>query len=224
MPNLPISQLPQSATLQGDELFVDVQGGTTKYTTLDSISAYATSSVQTEVNNLTAVTSSYLTSVDTGSFVTTSSLDDHTITFTKADGSQYSHLLPGGQGSPSANHYLIPEFITINGTSSTPYPHFYLTGSVYEDTAMIKVDWTGANGTAHIVLPDASSDTNRYRSLRLTMGADFSSNTKGILFADVDNLGQTLDGSTGGYTLSKPYEGIMVWSDGSNWIRIQTKA
>ena len=37
MPNLPISQLPQSTTLQGDELFVDVQGGVTKYTTLDSI-------------------------------------------------------------------------------------------------------------------------------------------------------------------------------------------
>lgn len=37
MPNLPISQLPQSSTLQGDELFVDVQGGVTKYTTLDNI-------------------------------------------------------------------------------------------------------------------------------------------------------------------------------------------
>ena len=37
MPNLPISQLPQSTALQGDELFVDVQGGVTKYTTLDRI-------------------------------------------------------------------------------------------------------------------------------------------------------------------------------------------
>ena len=161
---------------------------------------------------------------DSGSFLVTSSLDDHTLTFTKGDGSTHSHLLPGGQGSPSTNHYLIPEFININGTSSEPYPHFYLTGSTYEDTAMIKVDWTGSNGTAHLVLPDATTDTNRYRALRLTMGADFDSNTKGILFADVENLGQTLDGSTGGYTLSKPYEGIMVWSDGSNWIRIQTKA
>ena len=176
MPNLPISQLPQSSTLQGDELFVDVQGGVTKYTQLDVISNYVTSSIN-----------------------------------------EYNQ-------SNTGNTYLVPEFITINGTSSEPYPHFYLTGSVYENTAMIKVDWTGANGTAHIVLPDATTDTNRYRALRLTMGADFDSNTKGILFADVDNLGQTLDGSTGGYTLSKPYEGIMVWSDGSNWIRIQTKA
>ena len=37
MPNLPISQLPQSTALQGDELFVNVQDGVTKYTTLDNI-------------------------------------------------------------------------------------------------------------------------------------------------------------------------------------------
>ena len=40
MPNLPISQLPQSTTLQGDELFVNVQGGVTKYTTLDNIAGH----------------------------------------------------------------------------------------------------------------------------------------------------------------------------------------
>ena len=37
MPNLPISQLPQAGQLTGTELFATVQGGITKYTTLDSI-------------------------------------------------------------------------------------------------------------------------------------------------------------------------------------------
>ena len=37
MPNLPISGLPQATQLQGDELFAAVQGGVTKYTTLNSI-------------------------------------------------------------------------------------------------------------------------------------------------------------------------------------------
>lgn len=37
MPNLPISQLPQAGALDGSELFATVQGGITKYTTLDSI-------------------------------------------------------------------------------------------------------------------------------------------------------------------------------------------
>ena len=37
MPNLPISGLPQAGELDGSELFATVQGGITKYTTLDSI-------------------------------------------------------------------------------------------------------------------------------------------------------------------------------------------
>ena len=45
MPNLPISQLPQSTTLQGDELFVNVQGGVTKYTTVNDIVGYSSGSL-----------------------------------------------------------------------------------------------------------------------------------------------------------------------------------
>ena len=60
MPNLPISLLPQSTTLQGDELFVDVQGGVTRYTTLDQVTGYVTSSFE------------YITPSQTGSFVNTS--------------------------------------------------------------------------------------------------------------------------------------------------------
>ena len=37
MPNLPISQLPQSTALQGDELLVNVQGGVTKNQTVQDI-------------------------------------------------------------------------------------------------------------------------------------------------------------------------------------------
>ena len=37
MPNLPISQLPQSTALQGDELLVNVQGGVTKKQTVQDI-------------------------------------------------------------------------------------------------------------------------------------------------------------------------------------------
>jgi hypothetical protein len=37
MPNLPISQLPAAGSLTGAELFATVQGGVTKYTTLNSM-------------------------------------------------------------------------------------------------------------------------------------------------------------------------------------------
>jgi hypothetical protein len=44
MPNLPISQLPPSDALTGAELFADVQGGITKYTTLNDIHGFVTGS------------------------------------------------------------------------------------------------------------------------------------------------------------------------------------
>lgn len=39
MPDLPISKLPQAGSLQGEELFVTVQGGVTRFTTLDSVTS-----------------------------------------------------------------------------------------------------------------------------------------------------------------------------------------
>lgn len=44
MPDLPISQLPVSNTLTGAELFADVQDSITKYTTLNDIYGFVTSS------------------------------------------------------------------------------------------------------------------------------------------------------------------------------------
>ena len=131
--------------------------------------------------------------------------------------------IPGSSTTLSGNTYLVPEFLTVSGSASSPFPKYYMTGSTYEDTSMVKVSWSGGNGEAHIILPNATTDTNQYRAIRFTMGGSFSSNTKAKLLPDTD-LSQTLDGGTGGYTLDKAYEGIMVWSDGSNWIRIQTKA
>jgi len=175
MPNLPISRLPPSTELQGNELFADVQNGITKYTTLDQVNNYVTSSI----NN-------------------------------------YNQTNTG-------NIYLVPVFITITGASSTPYPEHYVTGSTYENTSMIDVNWSGSNGEAHIVLPDATSETSTYRSIRFVMGSQFESNTKAVLMAPP---GQFLDNDQypAGYTLDKAHEGIMVWSDGTRWIRIQTKA
>lgn len=130
--------------------------------------------------------------------------------------------LPGSSTTVTGNTYIVPEFLTISGSSSSPYPEYYLTGSSYENTSMIKVFWTGGNGEAHLILPDATTETNQYRTIRLTMDANFAPFDKAKLYGD-PSLGQTLDGSSGGYTLDKAFEGIMVWSDGSNWIRIQTK-
>jgi hypothetical protein len=74
MPNLPISGLPPASSLDGSELFAAVQGGITKYTTLDEISTFGT-----------------------GSFMVTGSISGPVITFTKGDGSTFNlNLTPGG--------------------------------------------------------------------------------------------------------------------------------
>ena len=168
MPNLPISGLPASSTLQGDELFADVQGGVTKYTTLDDVTNYITSSIETYNQNNTN------------------------------------------------NSYLVPVDITVQDGVD-----LYLTGSAYANTAMIHIDWTGSNGTMDLYLPDATAAVNVNRSIRFISDSTFETNTR----AELTPLsGQTLDGSAGSYTINKAYEGIMVWSDGVEWYRIQTKA
>jgi hypothetical protein len=168
MPNLPISGLPASDALTGAELFADVQGGVTKYTTLDDVKNYVTSSI-----------------------------DDYT-------------------QNNTFNSYLVPVNITVQDGID-----LYLTGSAYANTAMIHIDWTGTNGTMDLYLPDATAAVNVNRSIRFISDNTFETNTR----AELTPLpGQTLDNSAGSYTINKAYEGIMVWSDGVEWYRIQTKA
>lgn len=120
MPNLPISQLSQSTALQGDELFVDVQGGVTKYTTLDSLAAFTTSSIQTEVNNLTAATSSYLTAhQDTGSLMVTGSLSGTSLIFEKGDTTTYDIDLSSTFITPSQTSSLVESaYLSLYSTQS----------------------------------------------------------------------------------------------------------
>ena len=168
MPNLPISGLPASDALTGAELFADVQGGVTKYNTLDDVKNYVTSSI-----------------------------DDYT-------------------QNNTFNSYLVPVNITVQDGID-----LYLTGSAYANTAMIHIDWTGTNGTMDLYLPDATAAVNVNRSIRFISDNTFETNTR----AELTPLpGQTLDNSAGSYTINKAYEGIMVWSDGVEWYRIQTKA
>ena len=84
MPNLPISQLPASSTLDGSELFADVQGGVTKYTTLDNIADYVTSSFEYITPSQTGsfVESSYISVYSTSSQALITSGSEQAVTFT----------------------------------------------------------------------------------------------------------------------------------------------
>jgi len=89
----------------------------------------------------------------------------------------------------------------------------------YKDARMIKYSWTGDNGTAVHTLPDATTNTNRL--IRFIADSSFSSSKHVDL---TPKSGQTLDGSSNKYRINKDYEGIAVWSDGTEWFVIQKKA
>lgn len=96
-----------------------------------------------------------------------------------------------------------------------------LSDSAYEDSVIIKLSWTGGSGTAVYTLPDATASNNTNRQIRFISDDTFLSNTH-VEIAPAS--GQTLDGGSSNYDISKSYEGIMVWSDGTEWFIIQKKA
>jgi hypothetical protein len=110
------------------------------------------------------------------------------------------------------------KLITVSKTA-TAGETLDLDNSTYDNAQLIKLSWSGANGTAVYTLPDATTHTNR--KIRFISDSTFSTNTHVEL---TPKSGQNLDGSTNDYDINKAYEGIAVWSDGTEWFIIQKKA
>jgi hypothetical protein len=145
MPNLPISGLPLSSTLTGAELFADVQGGITKYTTLESIKNYVTGSTPglggsgmgwARYDDTQYTTSSFLTVVDgavaiaipnnAGNIINTyinSAIPFYDGTTKKIQaensGDVYSVIVTFKAKAPNANQTHID--ISLASTGATPY-------------------------------------------------------------------------------------------------------
>ncbi|MDB4378150.1 hypothetical protein N9Z41_00120 [bacterium] len=99
MPNLPISGLPASDALTGAELFADVQGGVTKYTTLDDVANYVTSSFEYITPSQTGSfqKSAYLSIYDTGSQPLLVSGSEQVVTFSSTWASDGVSLQEGSK-------------------------------------------------------------------------------------------------------------------------------
>jgi len=96
-----------------------------------------------------------------------------------------------------------------------------LDDSAYDDTRLIKLTWTGSAGSMTMNLPDATTSKSTNRLIRFVTNGGFNTNTR-VNLTPVS--GQTLDGSLSSYELNVAYEGLMLWSDGSEWFIIQKKA
>jgi len=111
-------------------------------------------------------------------------------------------------------NYLLPNNITVSNGQT-----INLSDNQYANIKLVKLTWSGASGNMTLNLPNVSDNVNR--AIRFISDDSFDSNTRVYL---TPTGGNTLDGSTDYYEINKAFEGIYIWSDGSEWFIIQKKA
>lgn len=112
------------------------------------------------------------------------------------------------------NKYLKSQHITVSKDNDVN-----LSDAQFKNLCMLRLSWDGVNGTMALNLPNASQ--NEDRLIRIISNSTFDNSTH----TDLTPInGDTLDGSTNSYRINKSYEGILVWSDGTEWFIIQKKA
>ena len=137
---------------------------------------------------------------------------------TTLTGQEQLPLVQSGSTVKTTVKDLVGKLIVVSKTA-TASETVDLGTSTYENAQMIKLTWSGAAGTAVYTLPTASSSTNR--KIRFISDTTFAANTH----VDLTPAGSdTLDGSTNAYRINKEYEGVALWSDGTEWFIIQKKA
>ena len=112
---------------------------------------------------------------------------------------------------------------TYTGTTATLEPEFMTVtpggaSTITTKKNIIDLNWVGSSGTHTLTLPSAAEIP--YRFLRIVNDSTILASDKVDIAAPV---GETIDGSAT-YEINKPYNGVAVWSDGSNWIVIQAKS
>lgn len=107
---------------------------------------------------------------------------------------------------------LIPFTITASAGGSSAYN---------ADNNIVEIGWTGGNGTYTLFLPTATGD-NQYRNIRFVTNSTFPNGASDKV--EITALpGETIDGAQF-FEISKVYEGVSIWSNGTEWIVIQAKA
>lgn len=85
---------------------------------------------------------------------------------------------------------------------------------------IVKIGWSGGNGIYVINLPSATAIP--YRNIRFTTNGTYpGGGAHKVRFTATG--GEIIDGAAY-YEISKAYEGISIWSTGTEWIVIQAKA
>lgn len=113
----------------------------------------------------------------------------------------------GGEGLA----YLTPQLLTASPGGS---------GNIDPNYNLVLLSWTLGNGVYTLNLPLASANTHRL--IRITTDGSLSPGA-GDKIDITATGGETIDG-VASFQISKQYEGLAVFSTGSEWIIVQAKA
>lgn len=106
---------------------------------------------------------------------------------------------------------LIPFQVTASAGGSSTYS---------ADNNIVEISWTGGNGTYVLNIPSAA--TIPYRNIRFVTNSTFPNGASDKVRITAQS-GETIDGAAF-FEISKVYEGVSIWSNGTEWIVIQAKA
>ena len=107
--------------------------------------------------------------------------------------------------------YLTPQLITASAGGS---------GNIDSNYNLVLLSWTLGNGVYTLNLPSASA--NQHRLIRITTDGSLALGA-GDKIDITATGGDTIDGNPS-FQISKRYEGLAVYSTGSEWIIVQAKA
>lgn len=170
-------------------------------------------------NLLTIQGNSIIGNEATDTLQITSSVSDYTGTASTAAGqvlvSNASSQLVWDDATDvvsSAVAKLIPFTVTASPGGSSAYN---------ADNNIVEISWTIGNGTYVLILPTATG-SNTYRNIRFVTNGTFPGGASHKI--EITALpGETVDGAAF-FEISKTYEGVSLWSNGTEWIVIQAKA
>jgi len=106
---------------------------------------------------------------------------------------------------------LIPTIIVASAGGSSTYSG---------DNNIVELQWTGGNGTYTLNVPSATAIP--YRVIRFVTDGTFPGGASHKINITAQ-AGETIDGDPD-FEISKVYEGVSIWSTGTEWIVIQAKA
>jgi hypothetical protein len=141
-------------------------------------------------------------------------------TATALQGTEVFALVQSGTTSNTTlndiDNYLIATSLTVVDGQTVN-----LSDTTYTSLGLLKLSYTVTGGVENTTLnlPDATLNVNRL--IRFLSDTTFNANTRVNITAI---NAQTIDGSTNAYVVNKEYEGVQLWSDGTEWFVIQKKA